>query len=468
MNDQASWGGPADLSWWETLMWRAEGDLRTRSTGIVVEILEKAPQWDRLRAAHERLSLRIPRLRERVVEPLLPLVPPAWSPDPHFDLDYHLQRVRLPEQGTETELFALAAATAARPFDPNRPPWEAMFVTGLPGGRAGYLLKIHHSMTDGLGLIQLLQLTHGRSAAPAPTDPSPIPPPRAELTPTTLFTDRLPAMVGRSVSSAARGSMRAIGRVSADPLGTLVEAVRFGSSLQRVLAPPAVERSPVLRDGGIGYRMIAHDVPLERLKAAGKAAAGTVNDAFLAALLGAFRRVHEERGVHVERMPIAVPVSLRSDNDPLGGNRFAGARFPAPVGEPDPAVRIGAIRAAIAAARQEPAIGFLDLIAPVLGRLPRVVLTEIAGGMTTVSDLQASNLAGIGRTLYLAGARVLRVYPMGPRPGVAAMVTMLSYEGTCCVGANFDPAVIGDEKFFAGCLRDGFDEVLNLAGDGVK
>jgi hypothetical protein len=135
------------------------------------------------------------------------------------------------------------------------------------------------------------------------------------------------------------------------------------------------------------------------------------------------------------------------------------------VGEPDPRARIAAIRAAVAAARTEPAIGFLDLIAPVLGRLPRPLLIEIAGGMTTVSDLQASNLAGIGRTLYLAGARVARVYPLGPRPGVAAMVTMLSYEGTCCVGLNMDPAVIGDEKVFAACLRDGFDEVMNLADE---
>lgn len=152
--------------------------------------------------------------------------------------------------------------------------------------------------------------------------------------------------------------------------------MRFGTSLRRVLAPPDVPRSPVLRDGGIGYRILAHDVPLERLKAAGRAAGGTVNDAFLAALLGAFRRFHEHHGTTVEYMPIGVPVSLRSDKDPLGGNRFAGARFPAPVGEPDPKVRIAEIRAAIAAARTEPAISFPDLIAPVLGRLPRPLLSR--------------------------------------------------------------------------------------------
>lgn len=58
---------------------------------------------------------------------------------------------------------------------------------------------------------------------------------------------------------------------------------------------------------------------------------------------------------------------------------------------------------------------------------------------------------------------MLRVYPIGPRPGVAAMAVMLSYEGTYCIGINVDPAVISDEKVFAACLHDGFDEVLDLA-----
>jgi hypothetical protein len=243
--------------------------------------------------------------------------------------------------------------------------------------------------------------------------------------------------------------------------------VRFGSSLRRMLTPPDVERSPLLRDGGFAYRLLAHDVPLAALKAAGKAAEGSVNDAFLAGLLGAVRRYHEHLGVTVDHIPMGVPVSLRTDKDPMGGNRFAGARFAAPVGEPDAAVRIEAVRRFMASARTEPAIGFLDLIAPVLSRLPGGLLTEIAGGMTGVSDLQASNMAGIGHTLYLAGARVTRLYPMGPRPGVAAMVAMLSYEGTCCIGVNIDPDAITDAALFATCLREGFDEVLALAPPSV-
>lgn len=461
----SSWGGPQDLSDWEALMWRVEGDHRTRSTGVVVELLESEPDWERLVLAHERLTKRIPRLRERVVEPLLSLVPPAWSPDPAFDLDFHLQHVRAPGDGSSEELYAIAATFAARPLDPNRPPWEAMLVDGLADGRAGYLLKLHHSLCDGLGMLQLLDLTHGRGCEPQQLDTASTPPPRRAETRSSLLVDRLSKLIAAAPGEVLRSSAGAIGRAAADPIGVATEAIRFGSSLRRVLTPPEAARSPALSHGGTRYRLLTHDVPLATLKAAGKACGGSVNDAFMAALLGAFRRYHEHLGAVVERMPVGMPISLRTDRDPLGGNRFAGARFAAPVGEPNPRVRIAMIREVITQARAEPAIGFLDLIAPVMSRLPSIVLTELSSEMTAASDLQASNLGGIGRTLYLAGTRVTHLYPIGPRPGVAAMITMVSYDGTCCVGVNLDPDAITDVSAFGKCLRDGFDEVLALADD---
>src|SRR5260370_14799145 len=185
--DGAAWGGPADMSAWEAVMWRAEADPRTRSTGVLVEILDRESEWERLVAAHDRVSQQIPRLRERAVEPLLPLFPPAWSPDPHLDLGYRLQRVRVPEPGTMRQLLALAQGILARPLDKARPPWEAVLVEGLEDGRAGYLLKVHHSLSDGLGLVQLL--TFSPSGTPEPADHQAAPPAasRPLLTPQSLL-----------------------------------------------------------------------------------------------------------------------------------------------------------------------------------------------------------------------------------------------------------------------------------------
>ena len=446
----ASWGGGQDLSAAEALMWRTSNDHRARSTGVMIELLDTEPDWDRLVAAHERFTQRVPRLRERIVEPPLPLVPPAWSPDPHFDMEYHLQRVRLPGEGSMAELHALAAQFTARPFDPERPPWEAMLVLGLTGGQAAYLFKPHHSLSDGIGLLQLLDLSHGRSREPGPADDRPLPEPRRRESP----------------AGAVREAVSVAARFAGDPVGTTTDAVKFAMSLRRVLTPPDTPHSPALSGSGPGYRFDTFDVAFDDLKAAGRAAGGSVNDAFLAGLLGGVRRYHEKLSLTVDSMPVAIPVSLRTDADPMGANKFAGARFVAPVGEPDPAARIAAIHDFIAEARMEPALGFLDLLAPVLSRLPGIVLSRMVGEMTGLSDLQASNLGAIARPLYLAGARVTRVYPMGPRPGIPAMVAMLTYEGTCCISVNFDPEAIVDPAAFATCLREGFDEVIAFAKTG--
>ena len=161
--------------------------------------------------------------------------------------------------------------------------------------------------------------------------------------------------------SALREAFHVAGRFAGDPIGTTSDAVKFAMSLRRVLTPPDAPHSPALTGSGSGYRLDTFDVPFDDLKAAGRAAGGSVNDAFLAALLGGVRRYHEKLSLTVDSIPVAIPVSLRTDADPMGANKFAGARFVAPVGEPDPATRIAAIHDFIADARMEPALGFLDL-----------------------------------------------------------------------------------------------------------
>ncbi len=162
-------------------------------------------------------------------------------------------------------------------------------------------------------------------------------------------------------------------------------------------------------------------------------------------------------------MPIAFPISLRADEHAAGGNRFAGARMAAPVGEADPVERIRLVREFVLTARAEPAGDALNLLAPVLVALPGTVLGQLSGALTGSNDLQASNIRGVGHAVYQSGARVTHLYPFGPRPNIPAMITLVSHDGTCCVGANLDPAAITDIDLFARCLRDGFDEVLAIA-----
>jgi hypothetical protein len=201
---------------------------------------------------------------------------------------------------------------------------------------------------------------------------------------------------------------------------------------------------------------------LDELKAAGRAAGGSVNDAYMAALLGGIRRYHEALDVELAGIPVVMPVSIRRPGEPAGGNRFTGAFFAGPAGNPDPAERIAAIRGAVVSIREEPALDFLGSVAPLLNRVPSALLSLALDAAAPRVDLSASNIPGLTAPVYAAGARIDRMFVFGPLPGVSMLATLCSYSGTCCIGINCDGAVFEDTELLWTCMQQGLDEVLAL------
>jgi WS/DGAT/MGAT family acyltransferase len=444
-------------------MWRSEASPRLRSGGVILDVLDHAPDWDRFVAAHHWAVNLIPRLRQHVVEDPLRLNPPTWAMHDEFDLGYHLRRARVPEGGTFDDVLEMAQVLAMAPFDRVRPLWEAVLVEGLPGGEAAYMLKLHHSLLDGAAGIQLFDILHSSRPEPTPDKPRtssrPTPPPTGAR--------RIAQQLGGSVGLLRRGTgdaVRLTGELIVRPEPTISSGVRFVRSLARLAGPSPAAPSPLMTRRSISRRLTVIDVPLKSLREAGREAGGSVNDAFLASLTGGLRIYHERHGATPEVLPIAFPVSLRRADDPLGGNRFAGARIAGPIGTADPRDRIRLIRERVLEARDEPALDFMAMLSPLLSRIPSPVLTRMTERVTSSIDLQASNIPGLARPAYIAGARITRMYPFGPAPGSAVMVTMISHDGLCCIGVNADHAAIPDPERFTDCLREGFDEVLALAG----
>jgi hypothetical protein len=212
----------------------------------------------------------------------------------------------------------------------------------------------------------------------------------------------------------------------------------------------------------MSWRFHALDVMFGDLSAAAKTHGCSLNDAFLAALLGAYRLYHDEHGCPVEAIPMAIPISVRREGDSAGGNRIAGARVAGPVAIEDPLARMQGINSLIKKARAEPAMEALNALAPALAWLPGPLIAQVAGNATKGSDLQASNVPGIREDVFLAGARIERSYPFGPLPGCAAMIALVSHGPYCCIGANIDAAAFTDVEGFGRCLEQGFNEVLSL------
>jgi hypothetical protein len=245
-----------------------------------------------------------------------------------------------------------------------------------------------------------------------------------------------------------------------------MDAAAFGRTLARFLSPPA-QSSRLLKGRSLSYRYLTHEVSLEQFKVAAKAASGSVNDAYLAGILGAFRLYHRRFRAPARALAMSIPISLRSAEDPLGGNRISAARFAGPLGEADPARRIRRIHELVTRAREGAALDVVGSVAPVLMSLPTKALVRVFAEIARGNDVQASNVPGISEPIFFAGARVTRMYPFGPLPGCAAMFAMVSHNGICCIGVNVDPAAVTDLPAFAKCLRAGFDEVLALGASGA-
>jgi len=220
------------------------------------------------------------------------------------------------------------------------------------------VMKVHHSVTDGIGGIDLLSQmvdterdAHELAALLEPPAPEPSTPPHCSAT-----RSATPRAVGSVSPGASRDARRAALAGARDPLRAAADAVDTARSIGRMLAPATAPLSPVLLTRGLGRRLDTLEVPLDDLKRAAKAVDGSLNDAFVAAVVGGLSRYHDRHGVAVSELRMTLPINLRTTEHGSAGNQFAPVRFPVPAAIIDPAARMKAIGVLVRSWRAEPAL----------------------------------------------------------------------------------------------------------------
>ena len=453
------------LSPFEYMMYRADGDLHSRSTMSAIETLDVTPEWGRLRDELDRVSRLVPRLRQHVVAPVVPVAPARWVIDPDFNLGYHLRRVSLPGRAGLRELLDFAETAHATPLDPTRPLWELILVEGLdlPDAEAALIWKLSHSVTDGTGGVLLDRLMRHDERDPDLGPMPPIPSPE-DVTPVELTRSGLRRLPLSLAGFAARRVTRAIGDVRdavQAPSETVGRAVKSVSAIRRMAPGGVAAPSPLLARRSVNRRFEAMKFPLNDLRLPAKAHGFSVNDAYVAGISGALRLYHEHFGVPVDVVPLGMPINIRAaDAAGRGANEWSAATLPAPVGIADPVARMQRVRELVLTARSDAGMNAAAMIAPITNWLPNAIISSMQPNLGI--DVQASSVPGHPKPRHLAGARIVQSIPMGPAPGVALMVTMISMAGECHVGINYDTASITDPDVFRDCLERGFAEVFDV------
>ncbi len=446
----------------DAFSWYMEKDPLLRSTVVCVLLLDGSPDWERLPDRLERSTRLSPGFRHRVVVPPLRLATPRWVVDPDFDLSWHVRRFEAAEPKTLATVLEFARKTGMAGLDRDRPLWEFTFIEGLEGDQTALVMKLHHSLTDGVGGMDVARLLFDIEPDPADLGPMPAAPEGEHLGTVDLARDALGYDWSQLFDFSKRHLASAVGDAAhavRHPRETVTDTVATGASIARMVAPVSETLSPIMTERHLSWHYDVFAFPLKDILDAAHAAGAKHNDAFIAAVTAGLRIYHQRHGAEVGELRVTMPVSIRKADDPIGGNRITLMRFKVPVDTADPRERMAETHRRCESVKTVRSLPFTNAVAGALNLMPRSVI----GGMLKHVDFLASNVPGIPSPLYLTGAKVDRWYAFGPTTGSALNVTLLSYVGTCYLGVNVDTGAVRDPDMLMDCLREGFDEILGVA-----
>lgn len=434
---------------------------------VAVLVFDRRPDFRRLKRT---LGARLSTYRRFRQKAILDATGGWWEDDPAYDLDRHVSRARLAGARGTVELRQLVARLAERPLDHRRPLWQFTLVENYGEG-AALIARIHHCIADGIALVGvMLSLT---DAAPkAPIGPTPRRP-------------RLPAdeehaagaleHLVEPVAGALKGAMR----LSSGALEKYLEVLRdpaqvidYARAAAQVTGDVAAlvtmaDDSPTRFKGRPRRRKRvawSEPLPLEEVKAVGKALECSVNDVLLASVAGSLGAYLAARGDTISGVEIRamVPVNLRPPgSEHQLGNRFGLVPLVLPVGIANPFERVYAVRARMETLKGSYVAPLSLALLELMGMLPRPIQQEVLDLLADKATAVMTNVPGPQQPLYLAGRRLEEIMFWVPQSGNIGMgVSILSYNGGVQFGLITDAKLVPDPEKIIARFRAEFDKLL--------
>ncbi|TRY17310.1 DUF1298 domain-containing protein [Tessaracoccus rhinocerotis] len=178
----------------------------------------------------------------------------------------------------------------------------------------------------------------------------------------------------------------------------------------------------------------------------------TVNDMFLAALAGGYRRYLAERGEPLASLVLRaiVPVSRRTARQSVGpGNLSAAIFVELPVDLTEPHHRLTTVSARTADQKSRRVADATAALVRAADHIPSALLARGAGAYGRARqgrvNVVASNIPGPTQPRYFAGRRVLELIPFVPiAQQIRASAAMLTYAGRLTISMTGDADALPD------------------------
>jgi WS/DGAT/MGAT family acyltransferase len=402
---------------------------------------------------------------------------PYWIDDPEFDIEFHVRHIALPRPGDWRQLCIQVARLHARPLDLSKPLWEFTVIEGLdnipnvPKGSYAVVSKIHHCAIDGASGVDIAEALHTLEPnAETETPKAAWSPARrigdAELLARAYFNNALKPLhavdVARRIAPGALKFAAGLTRGDIKLLGAKIPRTRFNGvvSAHKVVEAAVFDLAEV--------KEIRPRIP-----------GVTVNDVMLATVGGALRRYLEAKNELLPDSLIAMaPVSVRKSGEKGSmGNEVTALSIPLGTHIADPLARLHFVHdAAKNQKAMSNAVGARELadmskLAPAMlsGVAARLYSRlGLANRLSPMFNTVVTNVPGPQAPLYMAGARMVSTYGLGPTmDSMGLFHAVTSYCGSISVTITACRKMMPDPAFYRECVEASFRE-LHAAATGPR
>lgn len=356
-----------------------------------------------------------------------------WQVDPDYSLERQIIHAPKDDLATLQHLEDYVGAEASKPLPDDRPRWQFQVVEHFEADASALVIRIHHSIADGMALVGLMFALVEELGEAVPK-------------------------AGRTPGGGARRS------VLAQALAMPLQAP--GILLSRLLWRP--DRHALHGARLSGEKRVAWTGPLDLavVKAAKDRLGATVNDVLMGSVSGAFTSYLRTHANHrLEKLRLSMPVNVRPAHErPALDNRFAAVPLELPAGDLPLEAIIHLVKARMDALKGSAAPGVIyGLQRALLSFLPEGASRGLIDFLANKCTAVVTNVPGPTRQIAIAGRKVRTLLFWVPqRADIGVGISILSFAGRVQVGVLTDASVLEDPNRLVAAFEEQFEVLKGL------
>ena len=442
------------------------------ATLVIVEGSMNFKDFKRIVASKLHL---IPKFRQRLLHVPMDLDYPYWVDDPNFELDLHLNRMKLADPSNWESLRRTTSRIFSAPLDLRRPLWSIHFIEGIdeipqiPKGSVAIVSKVHHVMIDGSSGVGLMGILFDKDDKVRTIDKSEI----KKYDPNPLPDDI--SLLLKSGYGFLKNPLRIPKTIADTAIAFVKNKASKTLSIQKEFATARYPVPITIFNGNVSPRRTWGTAILsfDRVNSLRKLVGVSINDLILAVCAGAIRRYLQEK----EKLPLQplvanVPISIRGENDDSQNNQIANMLVQLGTHIEDPLERLEYIQEQTMLGKARHKTMGAKTLAKIADAVP-FGLANLAAriyGKYNIKDLHRppfnvtiTNVPGPTKLLYLNGHKVVSIFGLTPvANGFGLIIAAFSYNGKISITTTSDKRTMPDCYVFSRYIRESANELEEL------